>query len=149
MKNIFATLSCLVIVLAPLSAQETEGKVPQTLPAIAKDAKHPENVNLKLMSTDATYAYSDQNPVRVGEKGKTGSPAAERKYLASLLDSAGKAVSFKRLGSGGDDPQGDILDLYEIKTSTGKTVILWISMYHPENKPATQAAPVGFYKKKG
>ncbi len=121
---------------------------PKILPPIDKNAKHPPRVDLKLLSEDPTYGYSDKNPIKVGSKDESGGPAAEREYLSGLLDSKGKPVEFKRLFSGGNSPDGKPLDCYEVTLSDGTKVHLWINMYYPKNKPERQPAPVGFYKKK-
>ena len=119
-----------------------------TLPPIKNDAKHPKRVDLKLMSDDPEYGYSEKNPIRVGSKEEYGGPEAERAYLNSLLDATGKPVTFKRLGSAGVGPDGNVLDIYEVMIDDGTKVELWIDMYHPDKAPAKQPAPVGFYKKK-
>lgn len=118
------------------------------LPVIDKKVKPPKGVDLKLMSDDVEYGYTDKKPIRVGSKEEHGGPKAEQHYLNLLLDPDGKKVSYKRLFSGGNDPEGHMLDCYELTTSAGKKVKLWISMYHPKNKPQKQLAPVGFYKLK-
>lgn len=144
MKPIFMLFATLALTSSPLMSEEQQRI---TLPAIAENAKHPEKVRLELMSKDPTYGYSDQNPIRVGPQGDDSRPKAERQYLYTLLDSAGKAITYKRLFSGGKDPKRQILDCYEVQTSTGEKVRLWISMYEDGNKPEDQPAPVGFYKR--
>ncbi|MFT4176487.1 MAG: hypothetical protein QM627_07505 [Luteolibacter sp.] len=126
-------------------AEET----PKTPPPIAKDAKHPPGVNMKLMSEDPTYGYSDKNPIKVGSKEEYGGPKAEREYLDSLVDSSGKPIQYERLGSGGASAEGKPLDIYEITLSNGEKFRLWLDMYHPGNKPEKQSSPVGLYKKRG
>jgi hypothetical protein len=123
-------------------------EAPKTPAPIAKNAKHPKGVNLKLMSDDPTYGYSEKNPIKVGGKDELDGPQAERDYLVSLADSTGNPVKFVRLGSGGASPEGNILDIYEITTSTGEKFTLWIDMYQPKHKPEKQPSPVGFYKLK-
>ena len=84
-----------------------------------------------------------------GSDEEYGGPKAEREYFDLLLDSEGNKISYKRLASGGAGPVGNPLDIYEITTSDGTKVKLWISMYHPKNKPKKQEAPIGFYKLRG
>ena len=127
---------------------EKEEPKPKTLPPIKEDAKHPKRVNLKLMSDDPTYGYTAKNPILVGSKEEFSGPKEEREYLQSLLDAQGEPITFKRLGSGGKSPHGNILDMYEVTTSDGSKVMLWIDMYHPKAAPDKQPAPVGFYKKR-
>lgn len=153
MKTLLVTAIFLVslTVIPILHAEEKEKEAPVkkegvALPAIDKAAKAPKGVNKRLMSEDVEYGYSDQKPIRVGSRDEYGGPKAERAYLESLLDAKGEKISFKRLFSGGNDPEGHMLDCYEVTTSDGSKVRLWISMYHPKNKPEKQPAPVGFYK---
>lgn len=123
-------------------------EVPKALAPIPEDASHPAGVNLKLMSDDPTYGYSQKNPIKVGSKEEYGGPKAEREYLDSILDKTGKTVKYKRLGSGGANGKGNPLDIYEVTLSSGEKIILWIDMYHPKNQPAKQPSPVGLYKRK-
>jgi hypothetical protein len=134
-------------VMMTLATQAEEA--PKTPASISEDAKHPAGVNLKLMSEDPTYGYSQENPIKVGSKNEYGGPKAEREYLDSLLDSAGKALKYVRLGSGGANAEGKPLDHYEITLSNGDKFHLWIDMYQPKNKPEKQPSPVGLYKKRG
>ncbi len=145
MKTLFKIITlAIAMLLLPAYAE----KAPKTPPAIAKDAKHPAGVDLKLMSDDASYGYTEKNPIKVGSKEEYGGPQAERDYLESLLDTAGKPLKFRRLGSGGASAEGKPLDIYEITLSDGGKFQLWIDMYQPKNKPDKQPAPLGLYKKK-
>ena len=82
----------------------------------------------------------------VGSKDEFGGPVAERAYFNTLRDEAGKPVTFERQGSFGGGPDGHVLDRYVVTTSTGKTLELYIDMYHPKNDPKAQPAPKGLYK---
>lgn len=146
MKSFFRPILALMAGLCLAGHAEDEAKA---LPPIDPKAKHPPGMNLKLLSEDATYGYSDQNAIKVGGKEETDGPQAEREYLGLLRDASGKPVDFKRLFSGGKSPDGKPLDCYELTLADGKKVRLWINMYHPKNDPKKQPAPVGFYKKKG
>ena len=101
----------------------------------------------ELVSTDKTYGYSRENPILVGSESDRGGPRAERDYLDSLLDQDGKAITYRRLGSDGVGPHGNVLDIYLVTTSDGETTKLWIDMYHKDKKPDEQPAPVDFQKK--
>ncbi len=122
---------------------------PKTPAPIAKDAKHPPGVNVKLMSEDPSYGYSEENPIKVGRKEGYGGPIAQREYLDSLVDSTGKPIRYARMGSAGRNQEGMPLDIYAITLADGRKFHLWLDMYHPENRPDKQPAPVGFYKKGG
>ncbi|MFC4994158.1 hypothetical protein [Rubritalea tangerina] len=139
-------LFCVALMSCTISLMAEDA--PQVLKPIDPATKHPSGVNKKLMSDDKTYGYSENNPILVGSKDEFGGPKAERDYLNSLLGPEGKPIRFKRLFSGGNSPDGKPLDCYEITISNGTKVRLWISMYHPKNKPERQPAPVGFYKKR-
>ena len=146
MKAILKTIA-LAFALMTLSTHAEEA--PKAPLPISKEAKHPPGIDLKLMSEDPTYGYSEKNPIKVGGKEETDGPKAEREYLDSILDRNGKPIKYERLGSGGQSPDGNILDIYEVTLADGTKIRLWIDMYHAKNKPAKQPAPVGFYKKKG
>ena len=82
---------------------------------------NPDNI-ARSQVTDGIFPLTTntkEKPVEVGSKDEFGGPAAERTYLDSLRDSTGKPVQYQRLGSVGSGPDGHILDLYEITTSTG------------------------------
>ena len=100
------------------------------------------------VSTDKTYGYSRDNPILVGGDSDRSGPKAERAYFDALLDKDGKEVSYRRLASDGIGPHGNILDIYQITTSQGEKVKLWIDMYHKDRKPEEQPAPVNFLKKR-
>lgn len=114
-------------------------------PATA-EPKVPAGVDPKLTSADPEYGYSQKKPIKVGSKDEFGGPAAERAYLNTLRDEAGKPVTFERQGSFGAGPDGNMLDGYKIQTSTGHEDLLYIDMYHPECDPKRQLAPKGLFK---
>lgn len=96
-------------------------------------------------NTDASYGYTEKNPVKVG--GVESGPANERNYLNSLSGPNGEAVWFERTGSccpfstKNGFMGGGMLDRYAV-TYEGKkdTVFLYINMYDS----AKLKAPVGF-----
>lgn len=89
-----------------------------------------------VISTDPTYGYTQENPIKVGG-GDFGGPPRERAYLDNLCGPNGEKISYDR---GGSLPFGDtILDVFEI-TGVKKAVALYIDEYtymEPQ-------APVGF-----
>ena len=89
------------------------------------------------VSTDKTYGYTEDNPIRVGGDAWDG-PPRERAYLNSLSGPDGEPVSYVRLRS---LPYDDtILDEYEVKYAGASPVILYIDEYSYEEL----MAPVGF-----
>lgn len=96
-------------------------------------------------STDASYGYSKDNPIKVGgfDKG----PANERNYLKSLTGPNGEKIWFERSGSccnfeTKNSPFGaGLLDIYKVTYENKKdTITLYINMYDK----AKLKAPVGF-----
>lgn len=88
------------------------------------------------VSTDASYGYTEGNPIRVGGDG-FGGPARARAYLDNLRGPNGESISYDRLGS---LPSGNtILDIYEI-TGLPQSVSLYVDQYSYE----TLQAPLGF-----
>jgi hypothetical protein len=89
-----------------------------------------------VISTDATYGYTQENPIKVGGDAFDG-PPRERAFLDNLLGPNGETISYERTGS---MPFGNtILDAFEI-TGLNKEVILYIDEY-AFTEPQ---APVGF-----
>jgi hypothetical protein len=116
--------------------------------AQAQEDKAPKGVDPKMTSTDPDYGYSKNKPIKVGSKDELGGPDAEHAYLKSLRDGQGKPIKFRRVASVGANSEGHIIDLYEVTTSSGKKVELFMDMYHPQNAPENQLAPKGCYKAK-
>lgn len=69
---------------------------------------------------------SKANPVRVTM------PEGERAYLRRLRCSDGAAPTFDRLGSTGDGPFGNIMDIYKLTCGGGQpaTAEVYMDMYH-------------------
>ena len=149
MKTLMIALCAfLAVYVAQPNVCAEDDKQVKTLPAIDKKAKRPRGASSSLRSKDITYGYTKDNPIKVGSKDKFGGPKAEREYMDSLLDANGKSVKYKRLGSYGANKDGHVIDGYQIVTSTGEKVVLYIDMYVKKNKPSRQPVPVGFYKKR-
>lgn len=90
------------------------------------------------ISPDATYGYTQDNPIKVGGD-VFGGPARERAYLDHLRGPDGQTIAYQRLGSTG---YGDtILDIYEVSyDGPAEPILLYIDMYVFEEL----FAPVGF-----
>jgi hypothetical protein len=89
-----------------------------------------------VVSTDSTYGYTKENPIKVGG-GAFDGPPRERAYLDNLLGPKGEKITYERTGS---IPFGDtFLDVFEI-SGLGKTITLYIDEY-VYTEPQ---APVGF-----
>lgn len=88
------------------------------------------------VSTDDTYGYSEDNPIRVGGDFISG-VSRERAYLDHLRGPNGETLSYERHGS--LPSGGTILDIYNI-TGPGVDEILYVDLY---NYSELQA-PVGF-----
>lgn len=90
------------------------------------------------VSTDATYGYTRENPIKVGGTPLYG-PARQRRVLQALAGPAGQAIAFRRRGSLAPDAGGIILDLYEI-TYPGleKPIELYLDLYRWDPPKAPQ-----------
>ncbi len=82
---------------------------------------------------DPTYAYTRENPARVGGFGSEDPESGESSYLASLYGPHGEPLYYERLGS---QPGYDgILDVFAI-TYDGlgdEALILYLDPYHRES----------------
>jgi len=83
------------------------------------------------VSEDASYGYTQQNPVKVG-----GGPSNERKYLNALQGPNGEAIEYSRRGSCCmfETPNGmggfGLLDAYEVKyKGLEKPIVIYVDMY--------------------
>jgi hypothetical protein len=119
---------------------------PTTAPPPRMKKPVPAGVDPKLTSDDADYGYTKDKPIKVGTPGMVGSPPAERAYLDLLRDDDGKPVKYRRLGNVGFNKDKHIIDQYLATTAAGKEYRLYLDMYYPDNDPAKQPAPKGFYK---
>lgn len=89
-----------------------------------------------IISSDNTYGYTEENPIKVGGDFING-PSRERAYLDNLLGPNGEMLSYERQGS---LMRGDvILDAYQV-TGSGINETLYIDMYDFEGPQA----PIGF-----
>ena len=79
-----------------------------------------------IEKAEAFALGSQQNPVRVAM------PVGERAYLAQLRCSDGAVPEFRREGSFGDGPYGNILDRYALTCGGGepKSAEVYMDMYH-------------------
>lgn len=89
------------------------------------------------VSTDDTYGYTPENPIKVGGDA-FGGASRESAYLDHLLDSDGGKITYERNGS--NDFGGVILDIYVVTKSSGEESTLYVDMYNY----AEPQAPVGF-----
>lgn len=88
------------------------------------------------ISTDQSYGYSQDNPIRVGGDAFNG-PSRARAFLDNLLGPGGEPVSYQRISS---LPHGDtILDMYSVAGS-GINATLYVDQY----SFSEPQAPVGF-----
>jgi len=88
------------------------------------------------VSTDASYGYTQGNPIRVGGD-VFGGPARARAYLDTLRGPNGETLSYTRNGSVVNDTT--ILDAYTIN-GLAQATTLYVDQYSYE----TLKAPVGF-----
>lgn len=106
---------------------------------------------LKEVSDDATYGYTQANPIKVGGAKEQEGPVNERRFLNALAGPDGEVISYHRSGSccafkTRNSPfGGGLLDVYMVAIDgSTDTVRLYINMYDV----GPLKAPVGFTIKK-
>lgn len=105
----------------------------------------PEGIDPEQTSQDSTYGYLAKNPIKVGgPKGFSG-PSSEKLYIRHLRDSKYRPFDFERLGSFGGNPDEHIVDGYALTDQDGKTVTIYLDMYHEDIHPFHVKAPKGMY----
>ncbi len=122
-------------------------------PIIPTNLKDNQTFELLEISDDATYGYSEKNPIQVGGVDKQSDPLNERRFLNALAGPNGEEVTYFRSGSccpikSQKDPLGlgiVLLDKYRVTYEGSKdTVSIYINMYDY----GTLRAPKGFTIKK-
>lgn len=106
---------------------------------------------LKNKAADKSYAFTAENPVKVGGVKQNTGPKNERRFLNALLGPNGEKVSYIRSGSccGFKTPNaliGDmaVLDAYRVcYVDSPDTVTIYINMYDADDL----FIPVGFTAK--
>ncbi len=102
---------------------------------------------LNTATTDKTYGYDQNNPIKVGGVQESSGPLNERRFLNALLGPNGEAITYVRKGSccAFKTPNGfngvGLLDRYEVTYEGLETpIFLFINMYDY----AELKVPVGF-----
>lgn len=94
-------------------------------------------------SKDATYGYTEENPVMVG--GVNEGPKNERRFLNALCGPNGEEIEYYRIGSccpfkTKNSEWGGLLDKYSVTyPGLGKSLVIYINMYDSD----TLKVPVG------
>jgi hypothetical protein len=121
-------------------------------PKKAPPAKSPPGIAPRQTSSDPTYGYRRENPVKVGMRGKPGdhlsmllaAVRAEKLYLRHLRDAKFRPFKYRRHGCFmGKD--GHVIDRYVLTDQDGKRHIIYIDMYHPKAGVLKVKAPKGMY----
>ena len=120
------------------TAVPTDTPIPTNTPTIEPTPSEQANstTGICVISTDDTYGYTQENPIKVGGD-DFGGPPRERAFLDNLLGPNGEKISYERIGS--MDFGDTILDAFDI-TGLGKKVTLYIDEY----SYTEPQAPVGF-----
>ena len=99
--------------------------------------------SLCTVSTDPQYGYTKETPVKLGPLGGMTGPSSTLYYLKSLRSKDGHPFEFGRNGNVGKGEDGHVIDEYFLSSRAGERIRIYIDMYHPENDPDFQPAPVG------
>ena len=143
----------LLIALGVWSCETTRLKTPPTYGGAVSEGLHEKGGSgvlpflIQATSSDESYGFTENNPVRVGG-GKEAGARNQQRYLNALLGPKGQAIEYERQGSccafkigdGGIDNEGQ-LDVYSVTWKGLKAPLkLYLNMY--EEGPL--AAPIGF-----
>lgn len=116
---------------------------------VETELKDNHTFELKDISDDPTYGYSEKNPIQVGGVDKQSGPLNERRFLNALAGPNGEEVTYSRSGSccpikSKNDPLGFgqvMLDNYLVTwKGSNDTISIYINMYDY----GTLKAPKGF-----
>jgi hypothetical protein len=145
MKLLSFSLILFVLLVSGCASTKSSGR--SSTPA--KKLKGSGPIELSDKATDATYGYTQDNPIKVGGVIDDMGPAMERKFLNQLAGPNGEEVTYKRINSccNFKTPRGfmgaGLLDVYEVSYEGSSAVELYINMYDYE----APLIPVGFTRK--
>ena len=105
----------------------------------------PNGIDPSQTSKDPTYAYTKENPVKLGSEFEMMGPNLSKYYLRHLLDKNFKPFEFRRIGNVGKGEDGHVIDVYELTDSEGDKYDIYIDMYHKDKLPSQCKAPEGMY----
>lgn len=154
-KLVFNLFFCVFIFTSLIScagSKNTSSKKPKKMPAsIERNFLTANTLELKEISEDETYGYTEKNPICVGG-GMMQGAANQRFYLNGLLSSDGDDVAYVRTGSCCAFSTKNamlnnigLLDTYEVTwKGQEEPIILYINLYDA----AGVKAPKGFTFKK-
>jgi hypothetical protein len=109
----------------------------------AQQQRLPAGIDPAQTSTDPTYGYNLDNPIKVGF-----GPAAEHEYLGHLRSAAFRPFRFQRVSSASGKSDEHMVDKYTLVDEDGKTYTLYLDMYHKEAGVLGVKAPKGMYFQK-
>jgi hypothetical protein len=142
----------LLVALSAWSCETTRLKTPPTYGGAVSEGLHEKGASgvlpflIQDTSTDESYGFTANNPVRVGG-GKEAGARNQQRYLNALLGPKGQPIEYQREGSccafkiaaAGVDNEGQ-LDVYAITWKGRKEPLkLYLNMY----EEGALAAPVG------
>jgi hypothetical protein len=146
------TSALLLGALAVWSCETTRLKAPPTYGGAVSEGLHEKGASgvlpflIQETSTDASYGFTETNPVRVGG-GKEAGVRNQQRYLNALLGPQGQPIEYQReasccafkIDAGGVLNEGQ-LDVYSITWKGQKAPLrLYLNMY----EEGALAAPVG------
>lgn len=153
MKTRFFIVLALIILTGCSSSKQSAKKGWGTYgsPNVEQKLLNNETFVVDVYSDDATYGYTQENPIMEGG-GVLSGARNERRFLNALMGPDGEPITYTRLGSccgfktkNGLLDDGGLLDMYQVAhKGLEKEVILYINMYDSD----TLKIPVGFKKKK-
>lgn len=107
--------------------------------------KDNQTFEIKEISTNPSYGFTENNHIQVGGVDKNEGPLNQRRFLNALAGPNGEEISYERLGSccpvkSKNDPFGTgkvMLDLYQVTWENADVVLtLYINMYDYGNLKA-------------
>ena len=89
---------------------------------------------LEGSTLDPTYAYTPQNPVRVGGFSSDDPEAAQRAFLNALWGPQGQPIYYERIGSCCPLPDMGMLDAFALTYEglEGPPLVVYVDLYHSD-----------------
>jgi hypothetical protein len=136
MANYIKLLTGIGIIMLFMACSATKTTTSSTKPQLLNDNAFV----LTEVSTDASYGYTEKNPIKVGGVETLEGPKNERRFLNALAGPNGEKISYTREGSccefnskRGFMGKG-LLDTYTIKwVGQTKPITIYINMYDSDS----------------
>jgi hypothetical protein len=112
-------------------------------------AEYPRGIDPARTSSDPTWGYVRENPIRLGGPRGLSAEESARLYFDHLRDSNFLALRHRRAGRAGCGSDWHVVELFVLTGADGRKYRLYVDARHPETNPLDLDAPAGLLVQAG